>query len=56
MFHLFPVLFVEMVNRERAVECVLPRELGREEEVGLAEKDGDVRIDDDVVVGLRIGV
>ena len=37
----FPVLLVEMVNRERAVECVLPRELGREEEVKLAE-DGDV--------------
>jgi hypothetical protein len=44
-----------MVGRERAVECVLPRELGREEEVKLAE-DGDVRIDDDVVVDLRIGV
>ena len=51
----FPVLFVEIVKRERAVECVLPRELGREEEVKLAE-DGDVRIDDDVVVDLRIGV
>jgi hypothetical protein len=51
----FPVLFVEIVKRERAVECVLPRELGREEEVKLAE-DGDVRIDEDVVVDLRIGV
>jgi hypothetical protein len=51
----FPVLFVEMVKRERAVECVLPRELGREEEVKLAE-DGDVRIDDDVAADLRIGV
>jgi hypothetical protein len=45
-----------MVYYERAVERVLPRELGREEEVKLAEEDGDVRIDDDVIVGLRIGV
>ena len=51
----FPVLFVEIVKRERAVECVLPRELGREEEVKLAE-DGDMRIDEDVVVDLRTGV
>lgn len=53
----FPVLLVETVKRERAVECVLPRELGREEEVKLAE-DGVVRMDDDVVVvvDLRIGV
>jgi hypothetical protein len=51
----FPVLFVEIVKRERAVECVLPRELGREEEVKLAE-DGDVRIDEDVVADFRIGV
>jgi hypothetical protein len=51
----FPILFVEMVKRERAVECVLPRELGPEEEVKLAE-DGDVRIDDDVAADLRIGV
>jgi hypothetical protein len=40
----FPVLFVEIVKRERTVECVLPRELGREEEVKLAE-DGNVRIE-----------
>ena len=51
----FPVLFVEIVKRERAVECVLPRELGREEEVKLAE-EGDVRMDDEVVVDLRMGV
>ena len=51
----FPVLFVEMVKRERAVECVLPRELGREEEVKLAE-DGDVQIDDDVAADLQIGI
>ena len=51
----FPALFVERINRERAVECILPRGLGREEEVKLAD-DGDMRIDDDVVVGLRIGV
>lgn len=52
-----PVLFVETVNRERAVECVLPRESGREEDVKLAE-DGDVRTDDDddAVVDLRTGV
>ena len=50
-----PVLFVEIVKRERAVECVLPRELGREEEVKLAE-EGDVRMDDEVVVDLRMGV
>lgn len=48
----FPVLFVEIV---RAVECILPRELGREQEVKLAEDD-DMRIDEDVVVDLRIGV
>ena len=29
----FPILFVEIVKREPAVECVLLRELGREEEV-----------------------
>jgi hypothetical protein len=46
-------LFLEMVKRERAVECVLPRELGREEEVKLAE-DGNV--DDDAAADLRIGV
>ena len=51
----FPVLFIEIVKCERAVECVLPRELGREEEVKLAE-DGDMRIDEDVVVDLRTGV
>jgi hypothetical protein len=50
-----PVLFVETVKRENAVECILPRELGREDEVKLAE-DGDVRIDDEVVVDLRTGV
>jgi len=50
-----PVLLVETVKRERAVECILPRELGREEEAKLAE-DGDVRIDDDAVVYLRTGV
>ena len=49
----FPVLFVEIVKGKRAVECILLRELGREEEVKLAEDD-DMRID--VVVDLRIGV
>ena len=51
----FPVLFIEIVKCERAVECVLSRELGRKEEVKLAE-DGDMRIDEDVVVDLRIGI
>jgi hypothetical protein len=41
---------------QTCVECVLLRELSQEEEVKLAEEDGDVRIDDDVVVDLRIGV
>jgi len=51
----FPVLFIEIVKCERAVECVLPQELGREKEVKLAE-DGDMRIDEEVVMDLRIGV
>ena len=41
----FPVLFVEIVKCKRAVECVLPRELGCKEEVKLAE-DGNMQIDD----------
>ena len=48
-------MFVEIVKYKRAVECVLPRELGREKGVKLAE-NGDMRIDDDVVMDLRIGV
>ena len=52
MFHLSQSC---SVSRKCIVECVLPRELGREEEVKLA-KDRDVRIDDDVVVDFGGGV
>ena len=55
LLFVLPVLLVETVKRERAVECILPRELGREDEVKLAE-DGDVRMDDAVVVDLRTEV